>query len=231
MLVIGHRGASGYAPENTLSAFDLAIEQGADGIECDIIQHGDEFFVFHDFRLDRTTNATGLLTQFSHEEIRYIDAGNGQRIPTLTSLVQNLASEKLCNLELKSVSNVKHFSDCLSDLLNRNHIPEENIIISSFHHGVLKQVHALNKRLDIAYLIAHYPEDVEQYFLSLPSHSVNVALDIIDANMVDIAHSLGKRVMVYTVNQVDDINMCKAIGADGIFTDYPLIAVQALYKL
>ena len=87
MIVIGHRGAKGYEPENTLPSFEKAIQLGCDYVELDVHLADDELFVIHDFSVDRTTNGWGKISKLTREQIESLDAGNGQKIPTLSEVL------------------------------------------------------------------------------------------------------------------------------------------------
>ncbi|MBO1254607.1 glycerophosphodiester phosphodiesterase [Alteromonas sp. 5E99-2] len=224
MLILGHRGACGDAPENTLQAFQLAIEHGADGIECDLIQHDTQCYIIHDHRLDRTTNATGKLINFSHQELMVLDAGNNESIPTMDALLNWLPANTLCNIELKYLTDSVLFCSQLKQIISNHNIDISQLLVSSFHHGWLNQISQQFPTLPLAYLIAHYPQNLDSYIQSIPASTLNVALDVLDKEMVLAAHRNNKKVLVYTVNHIDDIAECKKMGVDGIFTNYPLRA-------
>jgi glycerophosphoryl diester phosphodiesterase len=101
MIIIGHRGASGYKPENTLQSFEAAINMGADMIELDVrrLKTG-QVIVFHDDSLERTTDGKGKISQLSHDEIQSVDAGNGQTIPLLSDVLDLIAGKVAINIDL-----------------------------------------------------------------------------------------------------------------------------------
>jgi glycerophosphoryl diester phosphodiesterase len=99
MLVFAHRGASLAAPENTLKAIALAIEQSSHGVEVDLRQHNDEFLILHDPCVDRTTNGSGQIDSLDFSQIRNLDAGEGQMIPTLQEVLKLVRNKILLNLE------------------------------------------------------------------------------------------------------------------------------------
>ena len=104
-LIIGHRGASAAAPENTLAAFALAQAQGADGIELDVQLSADGWpVVMHDSKLERTTNGQGRVQQLSLAQLQELDAGQGQTIPTLDEVFETLGPNFLYNVELKTAA-------------------------------------------------------------------------------------------------------------------------------
>ena len=100
--VIGHRGARGHAPENTLLAIDTAIRLGADWVEIDAQHHDGELWLMHDLTLERTTNGRGLLTAHSADALRALDAGSGEIIPTLPEALDLIEQRVGVNVELKS---------------------------------------------------------------------------------------------------------------------------------
>jgi glycerophosphoryl diester phosphodiesterase len=103
-LIIGHRGASADAPENTLAAFALAVDQGADGVEFDVQMSADGVpVVIHDANLDRTTNGSGRVSSLPLAELKQLDAGNGESIPTLEEVLHIFGSKLLFNVEIKGV--------------------------------------------------------------------------------------------------------------------------------
>ena len=101
MICIGHRGAMGYAPENTLKSFALALELGASWVEADVHYVDDHLIVMHDERLERTTNGKGLLSEKSFNYLRKLDAGDGEKIPTLEELLDLIVGKAGINIELK----------------------------------------------------------------------------------------------------------------------------------
>jgi len=102
-LKIGHRGAMGYQPENTLISFEKAIQLGVDMIEMDVEKcKTGELIIIHDQKVDRTTNGEGYVADFSFEEIKKLDAGNGEKIPTVQEVLNLVKNRVKINLELKN---------------------------------------------------------------------------------------------------------------------------------
>ncbi len=103
MLKIGHRGAMGYAPENTLGSFAKALELGVDGIELDVhVCKSGEVVVIHDERVDRTTNGKGQVKEMTLKELKELDAGKGERIPTLEEVLDFVDRRAFIDIELKA---------------------------------------------------------------------------------------------------------------------------------
>ena len=113
MLMIGHRGAMGCAPENTLLSIHKAIELGADWVEIDVHCVADKLLVIHDETVDRTTNGRGKLIDYSFEELRALDAGLGQRIPTLQEVLEVTVGKVGLNIELKGLGTGKVLTSLL----------------------------------------------------------------------------------------------------------------------
>ena len=225
MLIIGHRGASGYAPENTLDAFELAFSQGADGIECDLFQvEQSTSIVIHDFHLDRTTNGTGYVPECHLSDIRTLNAGQGQTIPLLIELFNAMPKGKWCNLELKYIANLNSWINELSNLLTTFPEITSQLVISSFHHPWLNRISKALPDVKVAYLIAHYPLHLKKTIREFNAFAVNVDINILDQKLVDVIHANKQQVWVFTVNKVDDMKRCKKMGVDGIFTNFPDIA-------
>ena len=101
MQIIGHRGASGYAPENTLKAFELALTQGCEWLELDVHLLDSKLIVIHDEQLDRTTSGQGLINDHSLDAIRRLDAGDGEKVPYLDEVIEMVDGRATINIELK----------------------------------------------------------------------------------------------------------------------------------
>lgn len=136
-LILGHRGYSGKHPENTMRAFQKAIECGADGIECDLQKTKDgRFIVMHDETLDRTTTGRGRIDQLMWPEISQLKCAENESIPTLESLLEWMPKEKVINLEIKSgTMKIEDLGTLFSEVIRLR--GTSNVIISSFEHSWL----------------------------------------------------------------------------------------------
>ena len=144
MLKIGHRGAMGYAPENTLKSFDLAIQMGAPMIEIDVTQCASgEAVVIHDDRVDRTTNGEGYVSDLSLAELKKLDAGDGEQIPTLKETLDALRGKCHLNVELKSERVVEEVVKVLLMELQAGNWDASTLMISSFDHHALRKFQKL----------------------------------------------------------------------------------------
>ncbi|MGF1757483.1 glycerophosphodiester phosphodiesterase [Photobacterium sagamiensis] len=225
MQIIAHRGASVLAPENTLAAMQAAINSGAKAIEFDIHSHGDEFLVIHDRWLDHTTNGKGLLQAHSLEEIKQLDAGNGEVVPTLWQLLTLVNGQCALNIELKYVTHLPPLLNQLDLACEKLNFSADQFLISSFNHHLLKQLKALAPELKLGALTASRPTDECAFAEELDAYAVKLKIDTVCPELVNDAHQRGLKCYVYTVNQPDDWQWLDQMGVDGIFCDVPEIAV------
>ncbi len=216
LICFGHRGAAGYAPENTLQAFRLAIDMGCPWIELDVHAVEGELLVIHDDRLARTTNGHGRVSTSSLRYLRSLDAGMGERIPTLNEVLD--ISDRRCgiNIELKGQNTAEPVNRFLSDA-GRRGWQRNQFIISSFDHREL----ALADPAFPRGVLFRKKADYLLMTRALNAHSLNLALRLVDQETVDAAHMENLKVYVFTVNDPGDIKHMKDIGVDGVFSYYP----------
>ena len=221
ILKIGHRGASGYEPENTLSSFRKALELGVNAIELDVhLCRTGEIVVIHDETVDRTTNGSGLVAEMSLEELRKFDAGNGQKIPTLAEVLRLVKGWIIVNIELKAKGTAKAVSMLLRKYRGQ-------FLISSFDHQELKRFHQLHfmqpmfTEIRIGLLVKEILPEHLILARDLDACSINVSMEGITAESVAQVHKQGLEIFVWTVNNPEDIKRMKELGVDGIFSDYP----------
>ncbi|MDZ7686139.1 MAG: glycerophosphodiester phosphodiesterase family protein [Gammaproteobacteria bacterium] len=136
-LCIGHRGAMGYRPENTLPAFELALAMGCPWVELDVHLCEDERIVIHDDSLERTTNGTGRVSGVELDDPRSLDAGDGARVPTLAEVIEFIDGRAGINIELKGKGTGPAVSRLLTDYCESAHHPDE-FLLSSFSHDELR---------------------------------------------------------------------------------------------
>ena len=216
-ICIGHRGACGYEPENTLDSFETAISLGCQWIELDVYFVTGELLVIHDDSLERTTNGKGDVMDSSLEYLRSLDAGNGQQIPTLSEVVDLVDKRCAINIELKGPYTAESTSAYLNSLC-ANGWQEDHFLLSSFYYGELAKADTRFRRG------ALFHKSVPDYFqitTQLDAYSINLSIKLVAQKLVDEAHRHGLKVLVYTVNQPDDILRMINMGVDGVFSDYP----------
>jgi glycerophosphoryl diester phosphodiesterase len=237
MLVLAHRGLSAHYPENTKIAFEKALESGAKAIECDVQQVGDEFVIFHDYRLERLTGKTGLLSSQSSEELSALRVKTEYPVLKLEQLFEIIADDILVNLEIKSLNNANAFVQYLEHCM-QNHPAQ--VVLSSFNHPLIKalRLSLRNTRLEhsvkLAVLIAHLPAnnaEYAQYGLSLGAEILAIDAYLVDESFVQQAHLLDLKVWCYTVNHQDLLESLYKMGVDGVFCNDVSWANNALSAL
>ncbi|MEX0942166.1 MAG: glycerophosphodiester phosphodiesterase family protein [Pseudomonadales bacterium] len=225
ILIIGHRGAMGYKPENTLASFELAIEMGCPWIELDVYIVDATLLVFHDETLERTTNGAGKLENHDLAYLRGLDAGDGEQIPTLGEVLDLVDGRVGVNIELKGAGTAGPVAALLDAYCEKGWHPEQ-FLISSFDHRELASTDPTYRR---GALFGRRSR--KDYFTAaeeLGAWSINLDLALVKAETVRQAHEHGFRVLVYTVNQTKDLQAMIAMGVDGIFTNYPDKALKLL---
>ena len=215
LMIIGHRGAAGLAPENTLPSFQKAIDLGVDAIELDIHFRDGRLWVIHDGKLDRTTNGTGRLDAYSATQLRDLNAGNGARIPFLEEVIAMMPPDMLLNIELKGRATAAP----LARLLDQYDHPK--LLVSSFNHQELREFAELRPEVPVAPLFDRWRDDPIATGRAFGSGFINLSARIASKQRCQQIIAAGMRMLVYTVNDVALAQTLAARGVSGIFTDYP----------
>lgn len=219
---IGHRGAMGYAPENTLKSFKKALEFDIDAVELDVyVCKSGELVVIHDDKVDRTTNGTGYVIEKTFDELRELDAGQNEKIPLLSEVLDVIDKKVKINIELKGANTAKPVNDLIGDYVKNKGWKYEHFLISSFNHYELKQFNEINPNIEIGASITGIPIGFADFAEKVNAKYVNLCIEFINQEFVDDAHNRGMKVYVWTVNDLDDIDRMKALGIDGIFSNFP----------
>jgi len=218
---IGHRGAAGYEPENTLRSFRRALEIGVDVVEFDVYScRSGELVVIHDDRVDRTTNGRGYVTDLTFDELRRLDAGKGERIPLLEEVLDCVDRKAAVNIELKGEKTAAPVSAVVKSYLKKGWL-EEHFIVSSFNHYELVEFRRLMPSIRTGALITAIPIGYAEFGERLGAWSVNPSMEFIDKAFVDDAHRRGLKVLVFTPDIPEDIARMKTLGVDGAFSNFP----------
>jgi len=220
LTVIGHRGAMGVAPENTLLSFKKALDCGVDGVEFDVQNIEGQLLVFHDDTLDRTTNGTGLLIGQSVDYLRGLDAGQGERIPLLKEVLELIGNQAFINIELKGLDTANLVMD-LVKLLDKKRFTKEQFIISSYHFSELYLATQLDPEIKIGVIADERPNVALEFAEEIDAYSFHPSYSILDKDLVSEAKQAGMKVYVHTVNDLDKVKHAIELGVDGVFTDYP----------
>ena len=218
-LCIGHRGARGHEPENTLRSVRRALELGAHGIEIDVWFVDGELVVIHDATLDRTTNGSGYVARKSFAQLRALDAGQGERIPTLREVFEAMDRRAFINIELKGRRTAGPVTALIAEFVEQRGWRYEDFIVSSFHRAELRAIS--DPRIPIALLLTRPSRLYALSARRVRAGAVNPALRFVTKRFVEDAHGRGLRVFVYTVNEPEDLARMREWGVDGVFTDFP----------
>jgi len=222
IIKIGHRGASGYEPENTLRSFKKALELGVDMIELDVyICKTGELVVMHDDKVNRTTNGSGYLTEKTYQELQKLDAGKGEKIPTLEQVLDLVDKKIDVNIELKGPNTAKPIAKVIDKYIRQKDWSDQHFLISSFNHRELAEFKKIMPQINIGIPCMGIPYGLVKSAKMLDAYSINLSHELITQELIDDAHKKNLKVFVYTVNDHDDIKKMLSLGIDGIFSDFP----------
>ncbi|MEP6987414.1 MAG: glycerophosphodiester phosphodiesterase family protein, partial [Chloroflexota bacterium] len=234
-LVWGHRGARAYAPMNTIPSFELALKQGADGIELDThLTKDGKLIVLHDFTVNSTTDGKGLAKDLTLAEIKALDAGStfspeykGTRIPTLDEVFEAVGKKLFINVEIKSESQeTDGVEQAVADCITRHNLTQ-SVIISSFNPLALKRYRAIQPEVPIGYLYSpdyNFSSQMEGF----PHEARHPQDQMIDAAYMDWAKQHNFRVNTWTVNDPVRATTLHKLGVDAIITDKPDVIIEAV---
>ena len=220
LLCIGHRGAMGHAPENTLSSIRKALALGTPCMEIDVYSVDGHLVVFHDSRLERTTNGTGYLLDQKFDDLRKLDAGNGEKIPTLKEAFEAINLNAGVNIELKGPDTANPVVNIIANM-RESGWNDDLVLVSSFNHRELSLVNKLDPRIKLGAMMVGLPMDDAAFAESLGAYSVHLSIEFIDRRFVKDARARHLRVFVFTVDHPEDIDKMRELGVDGVFTNYP----------
>ncbi|MBR4953910.1 MAG: glycerophosphodiester phosphodiesterase [Oscillospiraceae bacterium] len=233
-LIYGHRGASGYAPENTLEAFRLSMDMGADGFELDVHMSADgELVVIHDESVDRTTNGTGLVKDLTLAQLKQLDASagmdeyKGAKIPTLSEVFDLVRdTHHIVNVEIKTDECFypEIEEKCLA--LAKEKGVEDRIIYSSFNHFTLLRMRELKPDVKLGMLFGDILIKPWEYAKSLTVDYVHpMKMNIYVPDFIEEAADNNLGINMWTINDEETMLRCLNCGA-GVITNYPDIAIK-----
>jgi glycerophosphoryl diester phosphodiesterase len=210
----------GHAPENTLLSIHEALKLGVPCMELDVYSVDGHLVVFHDSRLERTTNGTGYLLDQKFNDLRKLDAGNGEKIPTLKEAFEAINLKAGVNIELKGPDTAVPVAEFVARM-RKSGWHDDLILVSSFNHRELLEVKRRDPRIKLGAMIVGLPIDDAIFAQSLGAYSVHLSIEFIDRRFVKDAHNRDLRVFVFTVDHPEDIKKMEELGVDGVFTNYP----------
>jgi glycerophosphoryl diester phosphodiesterase len=224
MEIVGHRGACAYAPENTLQSFAKAIELGCDRAELDVHLSSDNVpVVIHDSTLERTTNGKGLVANLTLAELKALDAGSGQQIPTLREVMDFCRNKISLQIELKATG-----SPPLVAALTEEAWGVGRLVVTSFDLSLLKQFGALLPAVPLGLLNRDPRLDMIATAETHGHRWICPRFDIATPDLVTQAKSKRLQVYVYHVNNTEIAHNLLDWGVDAIGTDYPDLLRRAV---
>lgn len=243
MLVLGHRGAKAYAPMNTIPAFELAADQGADGVELDVhLTKDGQPVIVHDFTVDSTTDGSGLVREMTLAEVKALDAGSwfgpefaGLRVPTLGEVFEAVGQRLFINVEIKSETvETDGVEQVVADVIAQYSM-QEQVIVSSFNPYALQRFRAIMPDVPIGFLYqAGYLPLGEGDIVGL-MNSFNLGHEalhpfqaMIDADYMAAARESGHFVNTWTVNDPARAVELRDLGVNAVITDNPDTVIAAL---
>ena len=230
-VVVAHRGASRYAPENTLESFRMGVEMGADAVELDVHLTSDgQLAVIHDETLDRTTDRTGRVADMTMDEIREADAGNGQKVPTLAEILEWLPADIGLVIEVKARAASDAVVEAVAGHAARS---DGRLAVISFDEATIDQVRELDPVIRTGYLLV--PAQPIHEAITWATEHGHVGVHPWEGDLAVNAHSVladatmfGREMGAYVINDPDRMQQLAELGLWGFVTDVPDVARKAM---
>ncbi len=214
---IGHRGAAGHAPENTLAAIRKGIALGVDFVEFDVQRSRDgRLVLLHDERVDRTTNGTGRVSGLTWEELQLLDAGDGERIPSLEAALAAANGHAGVMLEAKTPWTAPAIYAAVQEAAFSG-----PVVYASFLHAEILEIRRIDPLARTLALMGFVPPSGAASARKAEATLVGLAHDSATGELVATLHGAGLEVWLYTVNEPTLISRAISIGANGVISDYP----------
>ncbi len=218
VLRIGHRGAAGHEPENTLLSLNKAVELGCDMTEIDVhVCNSGEVVVIHDEEVFRTTNGTGFVSQMSLDELKTLDAGKGEKIPTLEEVLKTLKGRIQLNIELKGEGTPIP----VHRIVENSGWSPDKLLLTSFNWNMLDDYRELDREARLGVLAHANAFHAARFAIKIDAYCVNPLHHLCRKTFVTKTHKKDLMIFPWTVNDPLDIEKMKAFGVDGIISDYP----------
>ena len=221
-MIVGHRGAAGYAPENTLLSFQKAIELGCRAVEMDVhLSKDGEAVIIHDAKVDRVTDGKGKVRKMTLAQLRQLVLPLNQHIPTLQEAIDLCRGRTKMFIELKA----KGTPERVAQLAAANKI-ENEVVILSFKVGLLKRIKKLDPRLRVGLLFYRKPLRLWGLIRKVGINYLGPRLSAAKAKLINKAHKLHRRVYVYGVKDPSSQAKMKRWKVDAVCTDFPILFVK-----
>ncbi|OXA92844.1 glycerophosphodiester phosphodiesterase [Flavobacterium hercynium] len=222
MLKIAHRGAKGYEPENTLKAFQKALDLNADGIELDVHLSTDgHIIVMHDETIDKMTNGKGFVNAFSLSELKSFVIADQYEIPTLNEVFDLVDKKSFINIELKDAETVIAVTALIEKYISEKNWNYNHFIVSSFDWNALQEVYNLNKNIPLGVLTESAIDSALAFAEKVQARAIHPDYELLTPENTKQMQEKGFLVFPWTVNLKQDIQKIKSYNVDGIISDFP----------
>jgi len=222
MLKIAHRGAKAYEPENTLKAFQKALDLNADGIELDVHLSADgHIIVIHDETIDKMTNGKGFVNTLSLPELKAFRIDEKYEIPTLREVFDLVAKKCFINIELKNAAALGQVILLIEEYVTKKNWNYDHFIVSSFDWNALQEVHNLNSKILIGVLTETNLDLAVAFAEFIKAKAIHPYYHLLTEENVQEMQQKGFLVLPWTVNIEEDIQKIKSYKVNGIITDFP----------
>ena len=222
MQIVGHRGASGLLAENTLEAFQKAIDLGCNGFELDVQMSIDnQLIVIHDETVNRTTKGIGFVNELTLPEIKSLLISDKYQIPTLEEVFEIITTDIFVNIEIKNNLAVENVIILIEKFIAERSFKYSNFIISSFDWKCLEKVRLLNRNILIGVLTDNNIEEAILFAKTMNAKSINPYFKLLNEENVAKIQNESVEIHAWTVNEIADIEFLKSLNIDAIITDFP----------
>ncbi|MEA1868416.1 MAG: glycerophosphodiester phosphodiesterase family protein [Thermodesulfobacteriota bacterium] len=221
MMIIGHRGAAALEPENTLLSIERAMDIGVDAVEIDVhLSKDNELVVIHDETVDRTTNGTGPVSGYTVQEIKRLDAGKEEAIPTLQEVIDFIDRRVMLIIELKEEGT----ESSVVDLIIRNNLFDKACVIS-FWHRLVKTVKKMDSRIKTGVLLVGSPVDA-CIATQASADALVMKYSFVDREFVKTVHKKGIKVFIWNIDDQDLLKPYVDMDVDAIGSNDPRVLVK-----
>lgn len=222
ILKIGHRGAKGFEPENSLASFEKALDINVDGIELDVHMSSDGFImVIHDNTINRTTNGKGFVNSLSLQDLKSFRTEKEQEIPTLSEVIDLVDQRCLINIELKGNDTAKPVMNLIQYYITEKSWNYNQFLISSFDWNALREVRQLNSKIPIGVLTQTDLDLAVAFAKFIKAETIHPYFHLLTKENTRQMQIEGFQVLAWTVNETEDIQKIKSFEVNGIISDFP----------
>lgn len=222
ILKIGHRGAKGYFPENTLISFKHALDLNVEGVELDVHLTADNVVVvIHDETTNRTTDTKRIVSEMTLSEIQKCKINNEFNIPTLAEVLNLISKNCIVNIELKGNNTENEVAKIINHYVTKENWSYNHFLVSSFNWNAIQKIHAIDNQIPLGILTDTDLSLAIDFARFIKAKTIIPYFHLLTKENVAMMQSLGFDVYTWTVNEIEDVNRIKTFNINGIISDYP----------